>query len=350
MCAVAGLFIPKQPLATQNSKSSLQNIMGQQLRGMYSHIDFVAQASTRHYSTTGTIQGPLKVQFNAIWYHTATSPQYNRTQRNAIQCSTEATMQYNTSQHKQYNTIHYDTISHTTLHYTTLRYTTIVQYNSCLSSFLCFFFYFFFFLFFCWLGSLFTSSYASYIQSAWRFRLQLFRLRAWHICLSPLLSCMPGSCSLEHGGVPGCRYSWVWFLFCWWAPGYALALQRILNAHWLRIRRIQSQTISMMSSVSEWPMSWCRGGGNAYDVCMYISRNILDMCPIVWSASMQISTTSMQIMCLSWQFPLLISFSLSLSLSMCEGVCSDLFRGGPCCLTGPGKKNAFNISLTLVKS
>jgi hypothetical protein len=30
--------------------------------------------------------------------------------------------------------------------------------------------------------------------------------------------------------------------------------------------------------------------------------------------------------------------------------CSDVFRGGPCCLAGPGKKNAFKISLALVKS
>ena len=42
--------------------------------------------------------------------------------------------------------------------------------------------------------------------------------------------------------------------------------------------------------------------------------------------------------------------SLSLSLSLCEGVCSDVFRGGPCRLAGPGKKNAFKISLALVKS
>ena len=31
-------------------------------------------------------------------------------------------------------------------------------------------------------------------------------------------------------------------------------------------------------------------------------------------------------------------------------VCSDVFRGRPCCLTGPGKKNAFTISWALVKS
>jgi hypothetical protein len=42
--------------------------------------------------------------------------------------------------------------------------------------------------------------------------------------------------------------------------------------------------------------------------------------------------------------------SLSLSLSLCEGLCGDVFRGGPCCLTGPGKKEELKGSLALVKS
>ena len=71
VCAVPGPSIPKQQLAIQSSKTSvsLQKIMGQQLRGMCSHILFIAQVSTRHYCTIGTILGPLKVQFKSIPQH-----------------------------------------------------------------------------------------------------------------------------------------------------------------------------------------------------------------------------------------------------------------------------------------